>query len=137
MIDFKLIPEQSPSQLRTFGLLFGALIATVFGAILPFIFSFEYRLWPWYTGAFFASWALIHPASLKSVYRGWMHVALVLGFVNTHIIMFILFYGLFLPFGAVMRLFGWDAMQRKLSDKVDSYRVPSRPTPRNHMKNPF
>ena len=137
MIDFKQIPDQSPSELRTFGLLFGALIGMVFGAILPFLFSFEYRTWPWLTGIFFALWAMVHPASLKPVYRGWMHIALVLGFVNTHVIMFILFFGLFLPFGAVMRLFGWDAMHRKLSRSVETYRVPTRPTSRDHMKNPY
>lgn len=137
MIDFSKIPEQSESELRTFGLLFGGLVAAVFGAILPFLFSFEYRAWPWFTGAVFSLWAILHPASLKLVYRGWMHFALVLGFVNTRLIMFILFYGMFLPFGAVMRLFGWDAMHRKLSDTAESYRIPSRPARKDHMNHPY
>ncbi len=137
MIDFSEIPDQTTAGLRSFGLVFGALIAGVFGLVLPFLFSGSYPLWPWIVGALFAAWALAHPASLKPVYRGWMHVALVLGFVNTHLIMFILFYGLFLPFGAIMRLFGWDAMHRKFDGREDSYRVPTPERKRDHMSRPF
>ena len=137
MIDFRQIPEQTTAGLRSFGLVFGCLIAGVFGLVLPFIFSLEYRLWPWLAGGVFAAWALVHPASLRPVYRAWMHVALVIGFINTHVIMFILFYGMFLPFGAVMRLFGWDAMKRRMTPDADSYRVPSEQRKKDHMSHPF
>ncbi len=136
-MDMKTIPEQSPSELRSFGLIFSIMIAAVFGLALPFLFSGEYRLWPWVLGGTFALWALIHPASLKPVYYVWMRIALVLGFINTRIIMFILFYGLFLPIGLVMRLFGWDAMHRKLTADKQSYRVPSQQRRKDHMSHPF
>ncbi len=131
------IPEQSPAQLRSFGLIFGALIAVIFGLLIPWLFSGGYRWWPWAAGAVFAIWALAHPASLRPVYRVWMRFGLVIGFINTRIIMAILFYGLFLPIGFVMRLFGWDAMHRQLSGKVESYRVVSRKPRRDHMSHPF
>lgn len=137
MIDFRDIPDQDAGGLRKFGLVFGALIAVVFGLVLPYLFSGAYRPWPWIAGGVFALWALFHPASLKPVYRAWMHLALVLGFVNTRIIMFIVFYGLFLPFGAVMRLSGWDAMRRRLSKDTESYRIASHPPRKDHMNHPF
>ncbi|GJL80925.1 MAG: hypothetical protein DHS20C01_05590 [marine bacterium B5-7] len=136
-MNFNEIPQQTPQQLRQFGLLFGGMIALVFGVVLPFLFSGNYSLWPFITGAIFALWALAHPASLKPIYRGWMRIALVLGFINTRIIMFILFYGIFLPIGFLMRLFGWDAMHRKLSESQQTYRVETPARKKDHMSHPF
>lgn len=137
MIDFSEIPRPDRAGLRQFGLAFGGMIALVFGLVIPWLFNGSYRTWPWLACAVFVAWALAHPGSLRGVYRGWMHVALVLGFINTRVIMLILFYGLFLPFGGVMRLFGWDAMHRRLDRSATSYRVPSQRRVRDHMSRPF
>lgn len=137
MINFSEIPDQDIAGLRSFGIVFGAMIAGVFGIVLPFLFTGNYPIWPWIAAVVLAAWAMIHPASLRPVYRGWMHVALVLGYVNTRLIMFILFYGLFLPFGAVMRVFGWDAMRRRMDERIDTYRVPSERRKPDHMSRPF
>ena len=43
-------------------------------------------------------------------YKPWMKLAEGLGFINTRIILFIVFYGMFMPMGLVMRLAGKDFM---------------------------
>jgi hypothetical protein len=59
------------------------------------------------------------PALLKPVYIIWMRFAFILGWINTRIILFILFYLIFTPLGLLMRLFRIDLLERK--NKADSY----------------
>lgn len=56
---------------------------------------------------------LISPALLRPVYITWMRFAFILGWVNTRVILVILFYLIFTPVGLVMRLFRIDLLERK------------------------
>ncbi len=61
------------------------------------------------------------PVLLKPVYILWMKLAFVLGWINTRVILFILFHLLFTPIGLVMRLFKVDPLDRKIEKNKDSY----------------
>ncbi|MDP3732510.1 MAG: SxtJ family membrane protein [Candidatus Omnitrophota bacterium] len=65
--------------------------------------------------------AFASPALLKPIYILWMKLAFVLGWINTRLILFILFYLLFTPIGLVMRLFKVDLLERKIEKNKDSY----------------
>jgi len=54
------------------------------------------------------------PLLLRPVFQVWLKVAHFIGRVNTQIILTLLYYLVFTPYGLVMRLFGRDSMQRKL-----------------------
>jgi len=54
------------------------------------------------------------PLLLRPVFQVWLKVAHFIGRVNTQIILTLLYYLVFTPYGLVMSLFGRDAMQRKL-----------------------
>ena len=82
-------------------------------------------------------WALVHPRSLFLLHRPWMKFADVAGWVNTRVIMLVLFYFLIMPIGFLMRLFGHDPMSRKFNMALDSYRVKSKPQDRDHMETPY
>ncbi|MFT7533248.1 MAG: hypothetical protein ACI9FD_004283 [Gammaproteobacteria bacterium] len=127
----------SKQELRQFGLMFGGFISIIFGLLLPFIFSGSYRLWPWIVGALFVAWALILPGSLRLVFKLWLKIGFVLNYVNTRLILGVIFFALFLPFALVLRLFGWDAMHRKFSKVQSSYRIVCKPTRDGHMKFPY
>lgn len=60
---------------------------------------------------FFAA-GFIFPNFLRPVYIIWMRLAFILGWLNTRIILTILFYLVFTPIGAAMRLFGVDLLER-------------------------
>ena len=122
---------------RKFGLTTGAIVIGLFGLLIPWLFSLNYVKWPWILGGVLGLWALLAPPTLKPVYVGWMKFGHVMNWINTRIILGILFYGLFLPIGVVMRLFGKDPMQRKLSSAVKTYRVDSQNPPRDNMENPY
>ena len=58
------------------------------------------------------------PILLKPVYIIWMRLALVLGWINTRIILVILFYLFFTPVGLFMRLFRIDLLERRNKNKT-------------------
>jgi hypothetical protein len=62
---------------------------------------------------------------------------LMLSKITTPIIMGIVFYVMFAPLGLLMRLFGKDAMARKLDKSAETYRVPSDRPPAKNLEKPF
>ena len=56
--------------------------------------------------ALFAISALVAPGALSSVYRVWMRFAEALGWINTRVLLVIIFYLVVTPIGLVMRIFG-------------------------------
>ncbi len=130
------LPEPDKKGLRDFGLTTGAIIVGLFGLLFPWLFDRPFPVWPWVVATVLALWALTLPNTLRPVYRGWMAVGHVLGWVNTRIILAVLFYLVFLPAGMIMRILGKDPMARKFTtDK--SYRVPSTEYPANHFERPY
>jgi hypothetical protein len=61
------------------------------------------------------------PGLLKPVYILWMRLAFILSWVNTRIILFIIFYLIFTPAGLVMRMLGTDPLKKKIDKNKDSY----------------
>ncbi len=62
---------------------------------------------------------LFLPFLLKPVYIGWMHIAFVLAWINTRIILILMFYLIFTPTGLLMKLFSVNSIKRKKA--VDTY----------------
>ena len=128
----------SGPELRQFGLLFGAILVSFFGLLLPFLIGYKFPLWPWVVAPLFTAMALLAPTALTPFYLGWMRFGLIAAFINTRIIMFVLYYALFVPTGLVMKLFGRDALARTTGGKdTDSYRVASTVRPNDHFERPY
>src|SRR5262245_61596107 len=92
--------------LRNFGLTTGAIAAVLFGLLLPWLRGYGFPMWPWLAGGILALWGLLAPATLRPVHRVWMAVGNVLGWINTRIILGLVFYTVVLPMGRMMRAFG-------------------------------
>ena len=122
---------------RNFGLTTGAIVIGLFGLLIPWLFSFNYPTWPWMLGGGLGAWALVAPTTLRPVYTGWMKFGHLMNWINTRLILGILFYGIFLPIGALMRLFGNDPMHRKLDTTLPSYRVKSHREPKENVERPY
>jgi Saxitoxin biosynthesis operon protein SxtJ len=56
---------------------------------------------------------LFVPVAARGFHRFWMGIAGVLGYVNSRILLSLLYYGLFTPVGLVRRLIGHDPMKRR------------------------
>jgi hypothetical protein len=132
--------DMTPAELRKFGLVTGAIIILFIGGFLPWWWEKDILHWQRITlpfGGILIAWALAHPASMIYFYKPWMKLAEGLGFINTRIILFIVFYGLFLPMGFIMRIFGKDPMQRKMESTLDSYRITRENPTKDHMEHPY
>lgn len=122
---------------RTFGLVTGAILAGLFGLLIPFLLSLDFPRWPWVGAAVLSLWALLAPGSLRPVYVLWMKFGNVMNWINTRLILGIVFYGMFVPFGLVMRLLGKDPMRRKLEPGAISYRIDSAADTRENVEHPY
>ena len=132
------IPVLDRKGYRDFGLVTGAIVAVLFGLFFPWLLDRALPLWPWIIFAILGSWGLIAPMSLRPVYNVWMKFGLFMGtYIMTPLIMSIVFYGMFVPMGLVMRLFGKDGMARKLDATAESYRISSIKAPAKNLERPF
>ena len=131
------IPELDRKGLRQFGLIFAGIIGLVFGILLPWVWRWNFPVWPWIVAAAFILWALLAPASIRPFYRLWMQVGLVINWVMTRVLLGTVFFAVIMPMGIVMRLRKWDPMARRFDPHRSSYRVPSKPAPDKNMEKPF
>ncbi len=76
----------------------------------------------WTIAAVLFLFGLMTPNFLLPVQKVWMGLAVALGWVNTRIILSLIFYTVLTPIGVVMRLFH-DPLDRRLRDARDSYWV--------------
>jgi len=129
-------PQDEKRRLRHFGLIVGGIFAVI--GLWPVVFRAEGpRLWALALALALVVPALVVPRSLTHPYRIWMAAGEALGWINTRVILSVIFYGLVTPMGIVRRGFGRDPMRRGFEPEVDTYRVfkPSRPA--THMTRQF
>lgn len=130
-------PEATTSELRKFGIIMGIFIMLFFGLLIPWIWDFSSPSWVWIASGTFIGLGLIVPITLKPVFIVWMKFAHVIGWINTRLLLSIVFYLIVMPIGLIMRLFGTDPMHRKFDEKVTSYRVKSKQPSVDHLEKPF
>lgn len=124
-------------ELRKFGLVMGGAIGLVFGLFLPWLWSARWPSWPWGIAIAFALTGAVWPQALSGVYRYWMRFAEVLGWVNTRIILGVVFVVVFSPLGLAMRIFGKDTLQKRWDSQAKTYRVNRVPRKPEHMERQF
>ena len=130
-------PKLDKKGLRNFGFTTGAIVAVLFGFLLPWIFDKSIPLWPWWIVMPLWILAAVMPGWLSPVYTGWMKIGHILGWINTRIILGVVFYFLIFPIGLLLTLFGKDSMQRKLDVREESYRVNKEKRTKVHVERPF
>jgi len=128
----------SPMQMRQFGAMFGAVVALLFGLFFPWLFDQPLNGLPWIIAGVFWTLAIVLPLSLKPFYTLWMKFGVVVGFINTRIIMLLIYYLVFVPIGTLMRIMGRDTLARNVNDPTQtSYRVESAQRSRDHFERPY
>ncbi|MEW5852362.1 MAG: SxtJ family membrane protein [Myxococcota bacterium] len=131
------IPELDNKGLRKFGLTTGAIFVALFGLAIPLLRGVDLPRWPWMVAAVFWVPALVALPLMRLIYQAWMKVGLVLGAINSRIILGVFFFLVVMPTGLIMRVLGKDPMARKLDKSASTYRVPSRPRDARSMEGPF
>ena len=111
----------SNKQLREFGIVIGFGFPILIGWLLPLIFGHDFRAWTLWIGIPGFIIGLMAPRLLRYPYRCWMAIGHVLGWVNSHIILGLVFIIVLLPIAYTMRLTGYDPL-RKIRKGDKSYR---------------
>lgn len=125
-----------PRQLRSFGLLVGGVFALL--AVWPVVrHGLGVRIWALIPAAFLVVPALLAPPLLRPLYVVWMALGRILGWINTRIVLAIVFYGLITPIGSLLRLMGKDPMRRSFDRDAETYRQVRDPRPGSHMTRQF
>lgn len=131
------IPVLDKQGLRNFGYVTGAILIGLFGLLLPWLREHAFPWWPWAVAGVLAVWATLAPMSLQPVYKVWMTIGAVLGWINTRIILGLVYYVIFTPIGFCLRRLSRDPMARRLDRAAKTYRIVSKPASPDAMKRPF
>lgn len=111
----------SKKILRDFGLLVGLGIPVFFGYLLPIIFGHEIRNWTIFVGLPILILGIISPKRLKYPYELWMKLGIILGWINSRIILGLIFFMVLLPISLLMRILRYDPLKLK-SNTLSSYK---------------
>ena len=103
----------SQKKLREFGLFFGLIFSFLIGWLLPIIFDHKIRLWSIFFGLPFIVFGIFSPNYLKYFYKKWIQIGNFLAFVNSHIILGLIFLVVMQPIALIMKLFGYDSLKLK------------------------
>ena len=123
--------------LRQFAFVTGAIVAALFGLVLPLLFDRVLPLWPWILLIVLAGLGLVAPKVLKPVYFVWMRFGLLVSRVTTPLILGIVFFFVITPMALFKKIFGRDAMTRTFDSGATSYRVHSVHKNKNNLERPF
>jgi hypothetical protein len=132
--------EVTKSDLRKFGFIMGGMFALIFGLIFPWIgdkTKDTWPMWPFIVMAVFWVVALVAPQILRPVNDIWLKIGNVLGFINTRIILGLMFFVMIFPLGMLLKVFGKDSMNRKLDKDADTYRKITKQRNKEHLEKPF
>jgi hypothetical protein len=114
-----------PSSNRTFGLVFAAFFALV--AVLPVLRGHSARLWALPMSALFLLVAMAAPKVLTPLNRAWTALGTLLHGVINPIVLGVLFYLVFTPFGWVLRRMGKDFLRLRPAPGASTYWIPRQP----------
>ena len=109
-------------ELRKFGLLWFPLFCGVLGAVLYHRVGWlPLSIGIWCLAAPAMVLGAVSPRHVLPIYRGLMTITFPIGFVVSHVLMALIYYGVFTPIGVLMRLAGKDPLRLKRSRGADSH----------------
>lgn len=131
-----IIQKPTAKELRSFGLLMGGVFLIV--AVWPLVLRGDsIRVWAILIAGFFGTMGILFPKGLEPIHRVWMKIGEKLGWINSRIILGILFFGLFTPMAFIMWVLGKRPLQLGYDPHANSYRNLKKARSANHVLKPF
>ena len=124
------------AQLRNFGLIVGGIFGVI-GLWPAIVRGDDARLWCLALTVLLIVPAVTAPAALAPTHRVWMAIGAVLGWINTRLILGLVFFVVITPIAFVFRLVGRDPMQRAFEPNATTYRVGRTSRPGTHLLRQF
>ena len=113
--------EASPKELAWFGVLL--LAAAGVAGVMAWRATGELTAsrYIWIGGALVALVYYLVPPLRRPFFLGWMYATYPIGWVISHVLLAIIYFGVLTPIGFVMRVFGYDPMARGRHPAGGSY----------------
>tara|TARA_B100000886_G_scaffold337950_1_gene299770 strand:+ start:757 stop:1149 length:393 start_codon:yes stop_codon:yes gene_type:complete len=103
--------------LREFGFLISFVFPILIGWILPALGGHSFRIWTLWISLPALILASIRPVLLLYPYKAWMNLGYILGWINSRIILGLVFFIVLQPIAILMKLFGHDPLRLKKSNQ--------------------
>jgi hypothetical protein len=128
--------EITGQKLRSFGLMVGGIFGVI--ALWPLVIrSAQPRWWAAVIAVCLLVPALLYPKSLYWPHKQWMALGHILGWINTRVILGVIFFLVVTPIGVVRRWLGRDPMGRRFRPDLRTYRVERNRRPPSHLRNQY
>jgi len=118
--------DRNPSrkQLNVFGVIWLCFFAVVGAIVLNKSGSTTIATIIWVLAATIPAIGWAVPAFMRIVFVAMAYAAFPIGFVVSHLILVIIYYLVLTPIGIIMRLFGYDPMNRQFEKTAETYWSP-------------
>lgn len=115
--------NRNPSRrdLAWFGAVLLLLFAVIGGVVGRTLTSDVARNALWGTGLVLALVYYAVPALRRPMFVGWMYAAYPIGFVVSHLLLALVYFGVVTPIGLLMRAVGHDPMTRRFDRSAPTY----------------
>lgn len=133
----KLLTRDDRRELRFFALGLALILVVGFYWFLPWLRERPQPLWPLLTAWVLVMTAWIHPPAILPVYRGFLPIARVLGWLNTWLLLGTVFFAILWPLGWVLRRLGKLQYSAGWDREASTYRVPVPPGHETRLEEPF
>ena len=111
----------SRKQLREFGLIIGIIFPLIIGFLLPYIYGHVFKSWTIFFSLPFLILGIISPRKLIYPYKFWMFIGSLAGWLNSHIILGLIFIVVVQPISLLLKITNYDPLHLKYNNK--SYKI--------------
>ena len=111
----------SARQLRQFSLLLAAMLLAVAGWLYWRSSASGWVAAALLAGAAVAAIGLLRPGLMRVVYVVWMAAVFPIGWTVSHVLLAAIYYLVITPIGVIMRMCGYDPMQRRFERNAKTY----------------
>ena len=134
MIDLK--TSFSRRELLWFGPLFALFAALIGGIAMGKFEAPGVAKWIWLISAAIVAIYYVVPPLRKPIFVAWLAAVFPIGWIVSHVLLSVVFYLVVLPIGLLLRLFGYDALKRRLEPEAESYWIEreAREDPRRYFR---
>lgn len=124
-------------ELRQFGLTLAAFVVVAFWLVVPWLRESARPAWPLVAAGTLTLAALAWPRWILPVHRALLPVLRVVGAINTWLLLGMLYFGILLPVGWVLRRLGRLQYDTRLDPTTESYRIEVEKDHRVRLEEPF
>ena len=103
----------SQKQLRQFGFLIGFAFPLIIGWLIPYLSGHFFRSWTLFIALPSLFIGITKPILLIYPYKAWMALGHFLGFINSKLILSLVFILVLLPLSFILKLFSYDPLRIK------------------------